>query len=335
MNRPDRMLYVSDFREMPRGSKYVRDKGYWLVPIEQVPEELSGLGRREKDQATGTWYVAVYNTTTSSSSSPVEASSSGEKDSTILYSSDFKEQPRGIKWEKDKDTFLVPISEVPNSLLSKGERVYDASSKTWYVRVYPDSYKPAKDSTTPSSTATGNDSTSKVDSKTQAEKKYIETEFNTLTGDMALTPSKSTIKIKVNDTITLSGVGSYLSGQYFVSAVKRSISASGGYSQTITVMKNGFGDSLKQAKSSKTTNSSGTSTNRSETVEKSASNFKVGDSVKIVGDNAVYSNASDGVKVPAWVKEKTLTVKQISSDGNRVLLMPIFSWTYVKFVQKV
>ena len=63
--------------------------------------------------------------------------------------------------------------------------------------------------------------------------------------------------------------------------------------------------------------------------------FAKGDSIKIVGDGAVYSNASAGVKVPNWVKQKTLTVQQVSSDGTRVLLQPINSWTYVKYVQKV
>ena len=56
--------------------------------------------------------------------------------------------------------------------------------------------------------------------------------------------------------------------------------------------------------------------------------------MKIVGD-AVYSNAHDGVKVPEWVKKKTLTVDGISKDGTRVRLMPIWSWTYIKYVQKV
>ena len=63
--------------------------------------------------------------------------------------------------------------------------------------------------------------------------------------------------------------------------------------------------------------------------------FKVGDKVKIVGDNATYANAYDGVKVPNWVKQQVLTVDAISSDGNRARVNPIWSWTYVKYLKLV
>lgn len=180
------------------------------------------------------------------------------------------------------------------------------------------------------SSSTGNKPKSKVDSKTKSDKKYIESEFNnTLTGELVVSPSKNNIRIGVNDTVEILGIGNYLSGKYFVSSVKRTIDKDSGYSQTITVMKNGFGDSLK-----KSSGGSKTDKSRSKKVEKSAPTLKVGDTVKIVG-NAVYSNASEGVVVPKWVKEKVLTVNKISSDGNRVLLMPIFSWTYVRYVKKV
>lgn len=214
---------------------------------------------------------------------------------------------------------------------TKTEYVFNERTGVWEKKslIVPTTPDSPKVQTTPSNTSTGNSSPSKVDSKAEADKKYIETEFNTLTGELSLTPSKKSLRIKVNDTVEISGVGSYLSGKYFVSAVKRSLTKDGGYSQTLTVMKNGFGDSLKKPKESSD------KTNREDAVSKSATSFKVGDSVKIVGNDAVYSNASEGVKVPAWVKQKTLTVKQVSSDGARVLLMPIFSWTYVKYVQKV
>ena len=180
------------------------------------------------------------------------------------------------------------------------------------------------------SSSTGNKPKSKVDSKTKSDKKYIESEFNnTLTGELVVSPSKNNIRINVNDTVEILGIGNYLSGKYFVSSVKRTIDKDSGYSQTITVMKNGFGDSLKKSSEDNKTDKS-----RSKKVEKSPPTLKVGDTVKIVG-NAVYSNASEGVVVPKWVKEKVLTVNKISSDGNRVLLMPIFSWTYVRYVKKV
>ena len=173
-----------------------------------------------------------------------------------------------------------------------------------------------------------NTSKSQTDTKTEAEKEYIETEFNTLTGDASLTASKKSIRIKVNNTVEIKGIGKYLSGKYFVSSVKRSLNKDSGYSQSITVLKNGFGDSLKSP------SDTSASTDREKAVSVSTTKFNIGDRVKIVG-NATYSNASEGVPVPAWVKTQTLTIKQVSSDESRVLLMPINSWTYVRFIQKV
>ena len=198
-----------------------------------------------------------------------------------------------------------------------------------------DSTKP-----TPSDSATGsvNNVSSNTNSSEKAEKEYIETEFNVLTGNLTVTPTEKSIRIKINDTIKIEGIGKYLSGLYFVSAITRNLSKDGGYTHSFTLIKNGFGDSIKQAQVTEDTNTGTdipTEETRPEEVQKEPTEFKVGDSVKIVGDDAVYSNAHDGVKVPNWVKKKTLTVQQVSSDGTRVLLMPIYSWTYIKYVQKV
>ena len=204
---------------------------------------------------------------------------------------------------------------------------YDSSTGKWVPKT-PSSK--SSNSSNPPSLPAGKvpeaNPTSKVDSKKTADKEYIEVEFNTLTGELTLTPTEKSIRIKVNDTIQLEGVGKYLSGLYFVTAVKRTLNNSSGYTQTISVIKNGFGDSLKKSQETVET--------RKETIPKSASGFNSGDSVRIVGDDAIYSNAHDGVKVPNWVKSKDLTIQQVSSDGTRVLLMPINSWTYTKYVQK-
>lgn len=163
--------------------------------------------------------------------------------------------------------------------------------------------------------------------QTQAESEYIEVEYNTLQGELSIVPTDNSLKMKVGDTIKLKGVGKYLSGLYFVSEIKRTI-GSDGYNQTLTVIKTGFGDSLKKSSQTDTTT-------RSDEVSKTSGDFKVGDKVKIVGDDAVYSNASDGVKVPDWVKEQILTIDALSDDGTRARLNPIWSWTYTKFLQKV
>lgn len=170
--------------------------------------------------------------------------------------------------------------------------------------------------------------TTPSDSQAEAEAEYKEIEYNTLQGDISVIPTLKTMKLKVGDTVTLKGIGKYLSGQYFISNIKRSLSDNG-YSQTMTLIKTGFGDSLKKPSSNED------STKRTTEIKKTATDFKVGDKVKIVGDDAIYSNADEGVRVPDCVKEQTLTVDSVSSDGTRVRLQPIWSWTYTKFIQKV
>lgn len=170
-------------------------------------------------------------------------------------------------------------------------------------------------------------STSKVDSKAAAEKELIDTEMNTLTGELVLVPTEKSIRLQVNTTVKLEGIGKYLSGLYYVSSVKRTLNRDSGYSHSFSLLKNGFGNSLKKSQEEEET--------RKEEVPKSATDFSVGDSVKIVGADATYSNASDGVKVPEWVKKQTLTIDGVSSDGTRVRVQPINSWTYIKNIQKV
>ena len=200
------------------------------------------------------------------------------------------------------------------------EYEYDEVTGTWVESTIPTTPETSTEITEPSET-------SQVDSKTEAEKEFIDIEINTLTGELSLVSTEKTIRIKVNDTIQLEGVGKYLSGLYFVTAVRRTLNKDSGYTHTISVLKNGFGDSLKKSPQEEET--------RQEEVTKSSPEIKVGDSVRIVGEDAVYSNAHDGVKVPEWVKKKTHTVDKISEDGTRVRLKEIWSWTYLKYIQKV
>lgn len=172
----------------------------------------------------------------------------------------------------------------------------------------------------------------KSDSKTKAEKDFIEIEFNTLVGTINLIPTKENMKIRTNTTINLTGVGKYLSGLYFVSEVRKTMSQDG-YTLSLSVYKNGFGDSLK------TGTSEIISVDRPLEVDISQNNIsshlKVGDRVRIFGDDAIYSNAHEGVKVPEWVKQRDLTIDMISDDGLRARLDPIWSWTYTKFLKQI
>lgn len=214
-----------------------------------------------------------------------------------------------------------------SSRASNVQLVYDPATQSWVPTSPTNENGQTSNPTTKTNQEVAEPSTtSRVDSKTAAQKEYIEVEFNTLTGDLTLTSTEKSIRIKVNDTIKVEGLGKYLSGLYFVTSIKRTLNKDSGYTHTLSLLKNGFGSSLKKAQKPVET--------RKTEVPKTSPEIKVGDSVKIVGD-AVYSNAHDGVKVPEWVKKKTLTVDGISKDGTRVRLMPIWSWTYIKYVQKV
>lgn len=170
------------------------------------------------------------------------------------------------------------------------------------------------------------------DSKTSAEKDYIDIEFNTLIGECEVVPSPKVLKLKVGDTITLKGLGKYLSGLYFISEIKKSISTSDGLKISLVLIRNGFGDSLKKS-APIVVNTRSNEADVSKLVVNNS--IKVGDKVKIVGSDAVYSNAHDGVKVPEWVKQQELTVDALSDDGKRARLLPIWSWTYIKYLKHV
>ena len=121
-----------------------------------------------------------------------------------------------------------------------GDMQFDPATGKWTeVANLPSVSVPS--GTTPS---TGNEN-SEVDSKGEADREYIEQEYNTLEGDLAVIPNEKTIRIKTGDTISLLGFGKVLSGKYYVSGVKRTITKDDGYSNSLTVMKNGFSDSLK------------------------------------------------------------------------------------------
>ena len=208
--------------------------------------------------------------------------------------------------------------------------VYDPAQQKW-VPSSSDSAGGVAPATSPSSNdskpATGD--TTQVNAVGQANKAQAELEYNTLEGDLVLRAKVGVLKITQDTTIELAGVGNYLSGLYYVSAVRYSLDASSGFTMSCTLIKTGFGSSLKAKPATPVP------AVRKEVVKKTATAIAVKDRVRIVGKDAVYSNASAGVKVPNWVKQKTLTVQQISKDGTRALVQPINSWTYLKYLEKV
>ena len=80
------------------------------------------------------------------------------------------------------------------------------------------------------------------------EKKYNYIEINTLSGTLNFIVTEETIKLKAGDTVKLKGLGSYLSGDYYVQDLTRQIS-SNGYSHSATLIKTDFGKSLKTSTS--------------------------------------------------------------------------------------
>jgi nucleoid-associated protein YgaU len=80
------------------------------------------------------------------------------------------------------------------------------------------------------------------------EKKYNYIEINTLSGTLNFIVTEETIKLKAGNTVKLKGLGSYLSGNYYVQDITRQIS-SNGYSHSATLIKTDFGKSLKTSTS--------------------------------------------------------------------------------------
>lgn len=83
-------------------------------------------------------------------------------------------------------------------------------------------------------------------SKGSAEQKANTIEYNTLEGQLQFIVTEETIKLHAGDTVTLYGLGKYLSGNYYVKSVSRNISRSG-YSHSAVVIKTDFGKSLKSS----------------------------------------------------------------------------------------
>ena len=90
----------------------------------------------------------------------------------------------------------------------------------------------------------GESTKDKKTATSKATKKANKKTIRTLEGNLVVLPNENTIKITTRSTVKLKGLGKYLSGNYYVKSVQRSISNSG-YSQSLTVIKTDFKKSLK------------------------------------------------------------------------------------------
>lgn len=192
------------------------------------------------------------------------------------------------------------------------ERIYDPSTGTWTKSV---AIVKEDTPTTQDTTNTGNDnltSSSSDSSSAQGatEKDYNLIEYNILTGDLSFIPDKKTIKIKAGDTITLDGLGKYLSGDYYVQDVTRTINSSG-YSHTATLIKTDFGATLK------TSNSGSASAKETSTVDSTATDSKNTSKTHVLkkgqtlwGLAVIYYN--DGSKYPKIAEANNVTPEQFT-----------------------
>ena len=78
--------------------------------------------------------------------------------------------------------------------------------------------------------------------KSKAEKEYKKSEENILSGDANVIPNPN---YKAKNTMKLNGLG-ILTGLYYVNKVTHKFSKDGGYQQTLSLSRNGLGDTLKR-----------------------------------------------------------------------------------------
>lgn len=137
--------------------------------------------------------------------------------------------PTTGKWTKTYTTTSSKSSGSKSSSSSSKKSTTSTSSK-------------GKDNLT-SSNSNKNSSTGAV------EKKFNDIEINTLNGTLNFIVTEETIKLKAGDTIKLKGIGTHLSGSYYVKDITRQIS-SNGYSHSATLIKTDFGSEIKVATTS-------------------------------------------------------------------------------------
>lgn len=126
------------------------------------------------------------------------------------------------------------------------ERHFDVDKQVWEKQV---SYKEVETPITSSDNLVANNTDINT-AEGENDSKINAIEENYLSGTLSYIATPETIRIRPGDTITLLGLGKYLSGDYYVQDVTRNISASG-YTHSATVYKTDFGTSLKSDGTSK------------------------------------------------------------------------------------
>ena len=104
-----------------------------------------------------------------------------------------------------------------------------------------------KNNTTSSPPISDSSNRETTESSNNATKEFVEIEQNILQGEVQVIPDP---KYRAKHTILMQYLGKNLTGLYFVDKVVHTFDLSG-YSQSLTVSRNGFGDSIKKGSASK------------------------------------------------------------------------------------
>ena len=118
---------------------------------------------------------------------------------------------------------------------------YNEATGQWVERVTNTSGKKDKKE---EATQTSSDNLTSTDTNSnsatgEAEKEANDIEYETLSGTLNYIATNDTIQLQAGDTVTLRGLGNYLSGDYYVQDVTRSVSANG-YSHSATLIRTDF-----------------------------------------------------------------------------------------------
>ena len=85
-----------------------------------------------------------------------------------------------------------------------------------------------------------------------------------LTGSVEIVPN---LDLRVGNTVNMQGLGKYISGLYFIEEIEYSIDRSGGMTQTLSVSKNAFGESVNSKPKNTSSSTTNTTNNTSATQE--------------------------------------------------------------------
>lgn len=141
----------------------------------------------------------------------------------------------------------------------------------------------------------------KVDSSTSNDSKY--SDETSLEGDVVLREPKP--KIKAKKGVTLQGLGSKISGLYYVERVKHTFTPSG-YKQTLTVTRSWKGESMKNGSTNTSSNSSTSNQTKPQVqpqVTTKTYTIKKGDTLWAIAKK-YYGNGSQYTKIYNANKDK-------------------------------